>query len=432
MVTCATCGTSGRGRFCSACGADLQSTGSGPRIIGVEPAAGSAPTAESVGAGSRLRTVLVVAAVIIGLGAMMGAVGRAGGGDDDSIAESENDRDSAGARSDQVGTPSTVSDASDRTATTEPSPYATVEPDGEHWLGDHAGWFVLVSTSEGLGRIDLDTGEITQMGTDLVPLVSTGSYVVLRNPVGELVALRPSAFQGEPFSGSIAPTTSARYPSRSRLTVSDDPGRVWVDPVDWTLAGVEVDLETGGELRRVTRALVGQGSWGLSSPQFTSPVSGGIYRLDDSGTYQWVREGAVIAEGFGRMLVADCTDQLDCGYRWLDASTFEPLVDLAVPDQLVPLIPLVLASGRVVSDGGSAFLDIETGETFEVLARETSGLLDGWAQISPDARFIASTSGGLVVRGIHSRVEQRLELDMPSQAIPVFIPKPAPEAADAR
>lgn len=429
MATCASCGAAGTGRFCAHCGTALSSTAGGPRIIGTTAA--SAARA-GITRRSRRRTVLLTAVAVIILGMVGGTVVSAVGGGRDSAAQDEGSDIPATTTPEQPDPPPPADpDGGDTPQATEPSASATGDTD--HWLGEPAGWYVLVRSLEGLKRVDLDTGEVVSMGTDLFPLAYTGDYVVLQNQFGELAVLRPSALIGAPFSAAIAPTTTEQYTRRSRFTVSDDPGRVWIDPIDGSLAGVEVDLESGRELRRATEDDLGRGSWGLSSPQFTSPLSGGIYRLGDDNLYRRVRDGAVVAEGYGRMLITECSDRLECRYRWLDATTLRPLPDLAVPGALVPVIPLVMANGRVISDGGSGFIDIETGERFTVLAEEISGLIDGWAQLSPDSRFIASVSrGGLTVRSIDTSIGQQPELRTPSRVTPVFVPKPATVDSDAR
>lgn len=429
MATCASCGAAGTGRFCSHCGTALSSTAGGPRIIGTTAAtAGRAGITHR----SRRRTVLLTAAAIVILGMVGGTVVSAVGRGRDTASRDEGSDNPATTTPEQPDPPPAEPAGGDTPQTTEPFASATTGRT-DHWLGEPAGWYVLIRSLEGLKRVDLDTGEVVSMGTDLFPLAYTGEYVVLQNQFGELAVLRPSALTGEPFSAAISPTTTEQYTRRSRFTVSDDPGRVWIDPIDGPLAGVEVDLESGRELRRATEDDLGRGSWGLSSPQFTSPLSGGIYRLDDDNVYRRVRDGAVVAEGYGRMLIAECSDRLECRYRWLDATTLRPLPDLAVPGPLVPVIPLVMANGRVISDGGSGFIDIETGERFTVLAEEISGLIDGWAQLSPDSRFIASVSrGGLTVRSLDTSIGQQPELRTPSRVTPVFVPKPATVDSDAR
>lgn len=428
MATCASCGAAGAGRFCSHCGEALSSTAGGPRIIG---AGASTPARTGTTRGSRRRTILLTAVAIIIIGVVGGSVVSAVGGGRDTASRDEGPR--ATTAPERLDPPPTADpDGGNAPQTTEPAPVSTAG-DTDHWLGEQAGWYVLVRSLEGLKRVDLDTGEVVSMGPDLFPLAFTGEYVVLQNQFGELTALRPSALTGPPFTAAISPTTTEQYTRRSRFTVSDDPGRVWIDPIDGPLAGVEVDLETGRELRRASEDDLGRRSWSLSSAQFTSPLSGGIYRLGDDSVYRRVRDGAVVAEGYGRMLITECSDRLECRYRWLDATTLQPLPDLAVPGALVPLIPLVMANGRVISDGGSGFIDIETGERFTVLAEEISGLIDGWAQLSPDSRFIASVSrGSLTVRSLGTSVGQQPELRTPSRATPVFMPKPATVKSDAR
>jgi hypothetical protein len=151
--------------------------------------------------------------------------------------------------------------------------------------------------------------------------------------------------------------------------------------------------------------------------------------MTTSGSFELIRSGFIVTEGFGRMLVTTCDPSLSCRMSWLDSTTFEPLSELAVPGDSAQWGAFLLANGRVIGTNPTDFIDVENGEGIRIQASEMDGLWRGSTAISPDARVLISAGATTHVRGLRTGVVRELDnAGVPSVFTPVFIPKEAGEA----
>ena len=437
MTRCGNCGAQGSGRFCSQCGVAISSAHSStPRIFGAEHEE-DATASESVHTGSGRRRLFVLLALV---GVMMIGISVFTQSDDEPLPNALEDA-LQGEDGDQVRSQATTTTSAVPRTTSAPgdtsqlNPPEVGDPSG-FWLGEEAGWYALVSTTDGLLRIDLDTGELTAMNSELSPLVNTGEYVVLQDRFGGLYAMEVAAAT-QPLTEEPSPISDIQYTSALLASVSSDPSRVWLSETYGIGEVFEIDLVSGEELTHRGRSAGEPDFWfgpGATTGRFTSPIGGGIYEMQTDGTFLLRGDGFVQAEGYGRMLVSSCDVLMTCSSRWVDTETLETRPDLFVPVGRYYGSAFLMGQGRVIDGGQGALFDIETGEDLRLGGRELEGLYDGRSAVTPDARFIVSVHGSR--QAVRSFATGRAQ-DLPpvvahSGAKIVFVPKPATDSPEVR
>jgi hypothetical protein len=182
------------------------------------------------------------------------------------------------------------------------------------------------------------------------------------------------------------------------------------------------------------------------SPSFTSPPSGGVYRLGADGGYARVADGSLLAQGKGALLLQRCEADLVCANQWVDAddlsSTLPGLFTPPYRNESIRVAPVAdgqfLATEFIVPaalEGSAIRLEykevrnLETGARVEMHSVELDALWDGRADIAPDGSLIAASRNlELYVRATGSRAAVLMETQaLLTGTTPVFIPKPAPE-----
>ncbi|NNF53610.1 MAG: hypothetical protein HKN03_04115 [Acidimicrobiales bacterium] len=396
-----------------------------PSIFGAELRE-STSASETVHAGSGRRRVFVLLALF---GLMTIGISVFTGSEDDPPID---DGGEAFVKEDgNEGRPQPTTSAVPRTTsasgdTSQLNPPEIDDPSG-FWLGKEAGWYALVSTTDGLVRIDMDTGEVAPMNSELAPLVNTGAYVVLRDRFGGLYIV-DSDRAADPFTGELSPISDKQYTSAQVALVSSDPSRIWLSELYASGEVVEIDLITGEELRHRYQSDGEVDFWfwaGAITGRFVSPIGGGIFEMQPDGSYLRRSDGFLQAEGYGRMLVSTCDEVMTCSSKWIDSESLDVLSNLYVPERPYYGSSFLLAQGRVIDDGSGDLFDIETGEHISLRGREMEAFYDGRAAITPDARFIVSLFGpGRTAKSFETGISQDLPpLVVHSGARIVFVAK---------
>lgn len=259
-------------------------------------------------------------------------------------------------------------------------------------LGEVTGLSLMVGGSNTpLRMLDLDTGDLVVSETILSPQFLAGETLVYVSDTStwssiELDELR----EGEPDDAAgrtFAPLGTAP------LVVPADDDAVWLTwsrtdgGRDWQL----IALDTLDILRQVTtpaEARLPGGAQPFTGPEVVGSEAGGVFELQDDGTYAQVLDGVLVAVGPDEVLVRQCSPTLVCVARWFERSTW------AATERPVPNADL--SSGRLVADGlllagsvpqpalGAGLYDMETGEILRSLGPAP---LSG-ATVSPDGRWL--------------------------------------------
>ncbi len=404
-----------------------------PRIFGAELHVAS--ESESVHAGSGRRRVFVLLALLgvltIGISVFTRSDDKPSTGDGGEALLKE-DGDQIRSQPTTSAVPRTTSAPGD---TSQLSPPETDDPSG-FWLGEQAGWYALVSTTDGLMRIDLDTGEVAAMNSELAPLVNTGGYVVFRDRFGGLYTVE-SDTAVQPFTDELLPISDKQYSRASLALVSSDPSRVWLSEMYGSGEIFEIDLFSGEELTHRDRSNGEMEFWfgpGAITGRFVSPIGGGIFEMQPDGSYLRRTDGFLQAEGYRRMLVSTCDEVMVCSSKWIDSETLEPLTHLFAPEGRYYGSSFFLAQGRVIDGGTGGLLDIETGEEIRLRGRELEAFYEGRAAITPDVRFIVSLHGsGRTVKSFATGISKDLPpVVVHTGARIVFVPKPATDSPEVR
>lgn len=323
------------------------------------------------------------------------------------------------------------------TTTTAPEPLTTtveplrgsVAPDGPV-LGETTGWFVISADRSGLVRIDADTGELTELGVNVVPMGYVGDQIALRSFDHRIYLVDPALLAGPVPLSLPSPINARSYAggSGTNIFASRHPDRLWVELPVINVA-VEIRLSDGAELQRIAQsdyALFG----GQSGPEFLTPPTGGVYRLEDDGSYSQAATGRVIAVVDGGVLVRQCDETLTCQNQWLDPNTLEERTDWFAPEANEANVwgQKLLGNDRFLLSFETQLIDIRNGDRFTLPIRWYSMTGSGPIDVSPngntimisepDGLLMMSTSTGAtsVVKYEHQRVAGRL--------VPVFVAKP--------
>lgn len=414
---CRNCGQLTSGPFCASCGLragtseGLPADDEGPVLAG------------SVHRGSTARRLAVLAVLALGSVALVVGVLRSSQPAELADPAPTSIADSGASTTSPVSSESTTTTALGRPVTSAPSP--TVAPAG---LGPSADWYVLVAADGDLLRIDLASGSVAVIAEDLAPLLHTGGRILLRRPSDPgalLVAEAASLATADVAGAEVLPLAQLTYDAR--LLVGSDPERIWVvsPSRDGPPSIHELDITTGETVRTIPyHPLHDQVWWGGGrTPEFLSPMSGGVYRLDADGAYVYQRPGFVDADGRGLILITECGAVLECSRTWYDAQDLSERSDLFAPAASA-WSPFVLGEGSVVG-GPGVLIHIHTGRTRSVTNTETSRLFDpGTIDMSPDGRFLFSVYGRhSYARDLETDQTWRLDdLDL-DRSGPVFLPR---------
>lgn len=234
--------------------------------------------------------------------------------------------------------------ATDRARDSIPGPQKEASPylygSAQPVLGREVGLVVFASSTNGLVRLDLDTGELVLVGDPSAPLLRTEEHLVLS-----------SQERGEVYSADLTDLNEVSSIGIGGFSVvpSSKEGRVWGFQLgsfgDAITSAVEIDVATGDREQTVTGpgGLFGE----ILNPEVLTPPAGGVYALR-TGEYERVADGSVVAQNSDMLLVERCDSELDCSVHWLDATTFEPRLELKQP------VVEGLARGRML--GGTPWL----------------------------------------------------------------------------
>ena len=381
-MACGGCGEEVDGNFCVNCGR-RRLGGDGPVLLNV-----AAPDNEPEQFRVRRNGLqdylgLLAVATLVVLGMVVFLIDRTVEGQDESannspstspaIAPSENNPETE---------PPPSTPLPGNTADPAAARLAPIDSSG-NWLGEPVGWYAFIRTGRGMVRIDLDTGEREPFWSDLVPLVNTGKFAVFREPgSGQLAAI---ALEDFPASGGEHPALFPDpFPGSEEALVGSDVSAIWRSAVTgsgWT----EVDLDG----RRVRRTISGAASDARGQIPDLVSRAGGIYRLFEGNAttpgYRRVGDGELRIHGFGRALIRRCDEILRCTDGWFDASTLQPLPDLASPPSGVDRLT---AQGGVAVLTDGRFFNVETGAIFEIPAPRNLNLQADRISISSDGNLV--------------------------------------------
>lgn len=260
-------------------------------------------------------------------------------------------------------------------------------------LGRPTGLSLMVGGSNTPFRVlDLDTGDLVVSETILSPQFIAGAKLVYVSDtmtwssIG-LGDLSPGGRPDDSAGRTFAPLGS------SALVVPADDATVWLTwsrtdgGRDWQL----VDLESLDVLREVStpvEARIPGGTDPFTGPEVVGSEAGGVFALQDDGSYLQVLDGSLIAVGADEVLVRQCSATLDCVAGWFARGTWTQT------ERVAPLADL--ASGRLLAGGtlmaaavpqpalGAGLYDIDSGQVLRSLGPASLSA----ATVSPDGRWL--------------------------------------------
>ncbi len=408
MAVCSGCRAPVTGNFCAHCGAPADHADLAPILL---DASGPQETTsrDSIRRGSRGRSLLLGVAIL--------AAVCAGG-----LLLSQTAGDPA--------EPAAEDDAADITRpaeTTQPpqetSASTTTADTVDDALEVESDWFVVVQTNDGIHRADALTGETEDLGLDGSLLGEAWGRVLIRRLSGDLQSIPVEELGGElPIENSTT-MDGSMLGSSSRVIAGSFEGFAWIVS-DFNGTAWHVDLVTGEIIR--TAELDHSGWFGVS-PDFRTPMAGGVYALQEDDSYRLVVDGRVLAEGPGRILVNGCDESLSCRSRWIDSVSFEELAQFYVPaNGFDGWFPQGIGNGRFLSLNLEA-VDSVTGDSIRLENIEMEAVWDRRIAVSPDAQYVAMQvrNGKLRVRSVDGL--QKISVDGISSGgwdnTPIFVPR---------
>ncbi len=428
MAVCRGCDTDGGGNFCAECGLPLGDTTLASLDVGSD-----APTlmgaagpqikkrSERVRAGSRSRSVALSIALLGFLAAGGYAALRSPAPEPvPELAVDEVGDEEAALQTGDAGGAITSERVDDLGETST--------EDGSLWLDGESQWYIIVSAQGNLFRIDTRTGGAVDLQLPGYPLGRLGDRVLLVSE-GRLVVTDDEVLSGElpvelpePLESNIA--VGGPFWLHEGL----DDSYVWLQRYD---SALEIDLSTGTLRREIRSRDPYLGPFPSFSPDFRTPLSGGVYRLDpdsDEVTYQRVLDGRVLAQSDGAILVSSCGLELVCENRWVDQITMEPRLDLVAPrfDEDAWFVGGSLADGRYIGTTYGRLMDVTTGVEISLNESKSNSMFSGELQISPDGEVVAFLlRSRLTVQAVDSATLEtaRLQAVRPNTR-PLFVPIP--------
>ncbi len=302
-------------------------------------------------------------------------------------------------------------------------------------------WLVLAVNSDGLIRVDPTTGEATELGVDMAILGRFDQWVFLQTPRGQVIAAEADSLA---TSGPIVvpePINDTQYSlvPLSFPLLSSTPDHLWLRELEGSIS--EVSFLTGEVRQSVADSVLLERGIVPTSPRFTSPQAGGVYRLDDRSQYRRIADGTVLAELPGSVLVQSCADDLGCANSWFDLDVTAEVDDLRAPlfrPGALEVRPVAGArfvasrsTERVEGGNGStirldrtALLDLATGEAVDLQSAEIEPLWSDQVDISPDAELVAAVRNlELYLRNTSSGGAVRVEVQLRPGSSVAFIPR---------
>lgn len=301
-------------------------------------------------------------------------------------------------------------------------------------------WLLLAVNTQGLVRVDPATGEVTELGLDLTILGRSDGHVFLQTASGRVVAVDAAELAAddpvvpEPINNTQYSPIPLSFP-----LLSSTPDHIWLRELEGSISEVSfvsgVVRQTVSDSVLLERGIVG------TSPRFTSPQAGGVYRLDEQATYRLVADGTVLAEVPGSVLVQECSDDLGCANRWLDLDSATEVEGLSAPEFRPGSLEVrpVAGSGFVASrttervEGGNgstirldrtSVLDLSTGQEVNLQGAEIEPLWADQVDISPDADLVAAVRNlELYLRSASSGVAVLVDVRVRPGSSVVFIPR---------
>jgi hypothetical protein len=324
------------------------------------------------------------------------------------------------------GTPSIIGgDPDEGDVQTENDQPTTV--DDSSWLEGDSHWYVVVSARGNLHRIDTRTGVVEDLEVQGYPLGRLGDKILLvsddRIVVTDeaVLASAPPLQLPDPLEVNIA----VGGPFWLTEGLTDDV--VWLQRYERAL---EIDLRSGSLRREIRNRDPYLGPFPAFSPDFRTPLSGGVYRLepdDEELSYQRVLDGRVLAQSDGAILVSSCGLELVCENRWVDQKTMEPRLDLVAPrfDENAWFVGGSL-DGRYIGTTYGRLMDVKTGAEISLNESKTNSMFSGELQISPDGQVLAFLMRSrLTVQPALSATAEIADLQqLRSNTRPLFIPIP--------
>jgi hypothetical protein len=304
----------------------------------------------------------------------------------------------------------------------------TSTDDGSLWLDGESQWYILVAASGSLHRIDTRTGEAVDLEVSGFPLGRVGDRVLLVSE-GKLVVTEDETLSGElPIELPEPLESNVAIGGPFWLHEGLDDSYVWLQRYE---SALEIDLSTGA-IRRELRSLDPYlGPFPTYSPDFRTPLSGGVYRLvrgTDEVSYERVLDGRVLAQSDGAVLVNLCGLELVCENRWLDVTTMEPRGDLLAPQFLEEswFVGGRLAGGRFIGADYGSIVDVRSGEVILLNEQRMNSMFSGELEISPDGNLIAHLARSrLQVQSIGSPTAVTSDVQaLRSNTRPLFVPIP--------
>lgn len=358
-------------------------------------------------------TMLVVLAVI---GGGIALIGGAGGDDGDDGAEGggeaaadAGDDEAAGEEPadeghDSPGASDGDDDDHEGELETSPTTAAVTGPIDSYGpvLDDEVDYDLLIGTDGRPVVIDLATGDVHRPEGGLAePIGHTGEWLVVRRN-GGIFALPLSDLSAEP----VAVTDGSYefvdlYPTGG----GDDDGLVWLwgfdDDTDFRPRLILAEVGTQQELAHPLDGMtdIVWTPFGLypdpEAALFTART-GGVYEATAEGDARLV-DGRLVAADERRMLVEQCDDRFDCGYRWFGRDG-RPL-ELALPSWPADTGHFLNGTDWLATAlfGGPEperrLLNVETGQVVEppeVVDDPSATLNEPSAPaVSPDGRWLA-------------------------------------------
>ncbi len=332
--------------------------------------------------------------------------------------------DEEGAAENNASVPTTESpEIGDGTDDEEPSVV-----DDSFWLEGESHWYIVVAAQGNLHRIDTRTGGSWDLGVSGYPLGRLGDKILLVSD-GRIVVTDDVLLGSEPpleLPDPLDVNVAVGGPFWLTEGLTED--TFWLQRYD---SALEIDLRTKTLRREIRNRDPYLGPFPAFSPDFRTPLSGGVYRLGpdvDEVSYERILDGRVLAQSNGAILVSSCGFKLMCENRWVDQITMEPRPDLVEPefDENAWFVGGSLADGRYVGTTYGRLMDVTTGGEIPLNESKTNSVFSGELQVSPDGEVIAYLSRSrLNVQAVHSpRIETAKLQALRASTRPLFVPIP--------
>lgn len=377
----------------------------GPELLDVssQTATVQTSTVDRNAAGSRLWAIVAAAtAVVLGGLLVLDSVGPRGDGDEPLPEESARPTSTSAAPPQRFPSSSTIVEEDTSTTEVDDSP-TEIGP----LFDQPTGLSLLIGGEQPLVRIDLDSGEIHELGVRAVPLLVTEDYLVVQSMTGSLRAVSLEAVLSATGDTSDTPLDNPPLGppgGGGPLGRGSQPNTLWIQ--SWQTSGEVVELwsiETNEVIRTLDASRIdfdfAYGPFGTSTGRtdVVNGRAGGVYRIVDDG-FRRLFDGRLIARGERVAVIEECDERLRCETFYVDLDT-EQRLDSRPPAELPGVgfgaVSLVGNDRYLVSfdyaDGTSTVFDVASGASIGLPDSGTPEL----RAFSPDGRFVASVGPSL-------------------------------------